>query len=174
MPEGIGWPQIAALLVLLQRGLEEVHSIRNTRALLAQGAREAGAAYYPVVAVSHLAWIAAIFFLIPASAAVQPMLAVAYVLLQGVRYWVIGTLGRFWTHRIYTLDGAPVERRGAYRLLRHPNYAVTYVETALLPLVFGAAAVSIIFTAIWVAVIRYKIVLEDAALAERRAAGAES
>ena len=174
MPEFLGWPQIVALLVLIQRGLEELHSARNTRRLLAGGAREAGAAYYPVVAVSHLAWIAAIFFLVPADAAVQPVLAVAYLALQGVRYWVIGTLGRYWTHRIYTLDSAPIERRGPYRFMRHPNYAVTIAETALLPLVFGAVAVSIIMTAVWVAVIRYKIILEDEALAGRRAAGEAS
>ena len=171
MPDFFGWPQIAALLVLVQRGLEELHSARNTRRLVAQGAREAGAAYYPVVAVTHLAWIAALFFLVPADVAMQPVLAVAYLVVQAVRYWVIGTLGRYWTHRIYTLDGAAIERRGPYRFTRHPNYAVTIVETALLPLVFGAVAVSLIMTAIWIAVIRYKIVLEDNALAERRAAG---
>ncbi|MFN0264351.1 isoprenylcysteine carboxylmethyltransferase family protein [Tepidamorphus sp. 3E244] len=172
MPEFLGWPQIAALLVLAQRGLEELHSARNTRRLKAEGAREAGADYYPVVAATHLGWIAAIFLLIPATATVQPVLAAVYLLLQGVRCWVIGTLGRFWTHRIYTLDAAPIERRGPYAHIRHPNYWVTNCETALLPLVFGAVWVALIFTAIWVAVIRYKIVLEDAALAERRAAAA--
>lgn len=171
MVEGVGWPQIVALVILLQRGLEELHSSRNTRRLLARGAREAGASYYRVVAVTHIAWIAAIFFLVPADAPVQPVLAAAYLVLQGLRYWVIGTLGPYWTHRIYTLDGAPVEKRGPYRCMRHPNYAVTIAETALLPLVFGALAVAGIMTAIWVAVIGYKIVLEDEALSARRSAG---
>ncbi|MCB2078124.1 MAG: hypothetical protein KDE55_10555 [Novosphingobium sp.] len=173
MPDFLGWPQIAALLILVQRGLEELHSARNTRRLVAQGAQEAGAAYYPVVAVTHLAWIASIFLLVPADAAVQPALAGAYLLLQVLRYWVIGTLGQYWTHRIYTLDGAAMEMRGPYRFMRHPNYAVTIAETALLPLVFGAVAVCAIMTAIWVAVIRYKILIEDGALASRRATGEE-
>jgi methyltransferase len=60
----IGAPQIAALLVLMQRGLEELSSARNTRLLLAEGGREAGSVYYPVVAATHLAWIASLFFLI--------------------------------------------------------------------------------------------------------------
>ena len=63
--ETIGWPQIAALLVLAQRGAEELYSARNTKALLAAGAQEAGASYYPVVATTHLAWIASLFFSFP-------------------------------------------------------------------------------------------------------------
>ncbi len=58
----------------------------------------------------------------------------------GVRYWVIGTLGRFWTHRIITLDTETVVRRGPTSHIRHPNYAVTIAETFLLPAVFGAMA----------------------------------
>lgn len=164
----IGWPQAAAVAVLLQRAGEDLHSARNTRALLKQGAREAGRHFYPVVAIAHLGWIAAIFLLIPADAEVNVFLALVYLMLQGVRYWVIATLGAFWTHRIYTLDDAPMETGGPYRFMRHPNYAVTIAETALLPLVFGAVWVSLIMTAIWIAVIRYKIVIEDAALSSRR------
>jgi methyltransferase len=166
----IGAPQVVAVALLLQRGLEEVYAARNTRALLAAGAVEAGADYYPVVAVSHLGWIAAIGLLIPSNSVVIWPLAAVYLALQLVRYWVIGTLGRFWTHRIINLPGAPVIKRGPYRWLRHPNYAVTIAETFLLPLVFGAWAIAVIMTAIWVAVIRYKIRLEDGALAARRAA----
>src|SRR4029079_2823589 len=54
----IGAPQIAAALVLAQRGLEELYSARSTRALLAAGAHQEGSTYYPVVAAAHLAWIA--------------------------------------------------------------------------------------------------------------------
>jgi methyltransferase len=164
----IGLPQIAAVAVLLQRGAEELYSRRNTRRLLDEGGREEGRAYYPVVAVTHLAWIAAIFFLIPPDAAIVWPAAVLFLLLQVVRYWVIGTLGRYWTHRIITLDDAPIVRQGPYRLVRHPNYAVTYAETLLLPLAFGAPALAIIMTAVWIAVIRYKIALEDQALAARQ------
>jgi len=169
MPEqSLGAAQIAALLILVQRGLEELYSARNTAKLIAQGGREAGRDYYPVVAITHLAWIAAIFLLISPSAAVIWPLAGLYLLLQVVRYWVIATLGRYWTHRIITLESAPVVRAGPYRYLRHPNYVVTIAETFLLPLVFGDAAIAVIFGCVWSAVVYYKILLEDAALAERR------
>ncbi len=61
-------------------------------------------------------------------------------------------------------------RSGPYAIIRHPNYAVTIAETFLLPAVFGAWAVAFIMTAVWAAVLRYKIELEDAALAPRQAA----
>lgn len=168
LAEAIGWPQIVALLVLLQRGAEELYSARNTRRLIAAGGEEAGSSYYPVVATTHLAWIASLFFLIPADAPISVFLAACYVLLTVARYWVIGTLGRFWTHRIITLKDAPIVRSGPYALIRHPNYVVTIAETFLLPAVFGAWAVAFIMTAVWGAVLRYKIELEDAALAPRR------
>src|ERR1041385_3880365 len=129
----LGWPQLAALLLLAQRGLEELHSARNARQLLADGGREAGRDYYPVVAITHLAWIAALFLLISPSAPILWALLVLYLLLQVARYWIIFTLGRYWTHRIITLPKAPIVRIGPYRWTRHPNYAVTIAETFLLP-----------------------------------------
>jgi methyltransferase len=169
-PDWLGWPQIAALMVLAQRGLEELHSQRNTRRLLAEGAVEAGADYYPVVAITHLAWIASVFFLIPASAPIVWPMLVLFMVLQVVRYWIIGTLGRYWTHRIITLPSAPIVKAGPYGFVKHPNYAVTIAETLLLPWAFGAWALGLIMVAIWTAVLRYKIQLEDEALAARRAA----
>ena len=169
----VGLPQIIALIILIQRGAEELYSARNTQALIAAGAREAGRSYYPVVATTHLAWIASLFFLIPATATTSYRLAVVYIALQVVRYWVIATLGRFWTHRIFTLDNAPVVRRGPYRYVRHPNYAVTIAETFLLPMVFDALALGMIMGAVWTAVLAYKIKLEDEALSARRRALSE-
>jgi methyltransferase len=163
-----GWPQVAALLVLVQRGAEELYSAHNTRKLLAEGGHEEGRDYYPVVAVTHLAWIAAIFFLIPPDAPIVWPLLALYLVLQVARYWIIGTLGPYWTHRIITLEKAPVVRKGPYSWVRHPNYMVTIAETLLLPMVFGAPALGAIMAAVWSAVLYYKIVLEDAALAKRR------
>ena len=167
MSIAIGAPQIAALLILVQRGAEEIHSARNTSALLARGAREEGANYYPVVAVAHMSWIGSLFFLIPPDA--QPFwpLIGLYLVLQAARYWVIATLGPYWTHRIITIDEAPVISSGAYRFFKHPNYAITVAETLLLPVAFSAVALGLIMTAIWVALLNYKIRLEDAALARR-------
>jgi methyltransferase len=165
----LGYPQIAALLILLQRGLEELHSQRNTRRLLQRGALEAGRDYYPVVATAHVAWVTSLALLIPSNAPVHLGPLLAFLALQALRYWIIGTLGPYWTHRIITLPDAPRVATGPYRLLRHPNYAVTLAETLLLPLAFGQLALGLIFAAIWGAVLFYKVQLEDRALTTRRA-----
>ena len=170
--EAFGLPQTAALLVLIQRGLEELYSQRNTRRLLQQGAHEVGRDFYPIVATAHLCWIAGVAFLVPPQAPTYTPLLFAFLALQPLRYWIIATLGPYWTHRVITLVGAPVVDQGPYRFLRHPNYAVTLAETLLLPLAFGQVALGVIFTVLWAAVLRYKIGMEDRALGVRRTAQA--
>lgn len=124
--------------------------------------------YYPVVAATHLAWIASLAFLIsPQAPVIWPLIA-CYLALQVVRYWVIASLGRFWTHRIITVPGAPITRTGPYRYVSHPNYAVTLIETFVLQLAFGALALAVIMTSLWWVVLGTKIKLEDAALSSRR------
>ena len=167
-----GLPQMAALLILLQRALEELYSQRNTRRLLEQGAHQVGTDFYPIVAAVHLCWIAGLAVLVPPSAPVHAPLLIAFVVLQGLRYWIIATLGRYWTHRIITLPKAPIVSDGPYRLLRHPNYALTVAETLLLPLAFGQLALGVIFAVMWAAVLKHKAQLEDRALDMRRSAGA--
>jgi methyltransferase len=167
----LGPAQIAALLVLLQRGFEELYSRRNTRRLIAEGAHEEGRDYYPVVAVTHLAWLASVFFLIPVQAPVSLPIIFVYLALQLLRYWAIGALGQHWTYRIITSDDAPRVLAGPYRYLRHPNYWVTVAEVAVLPAAFGAYALGAIMAAIEFVVLAYKSRLEDAALAARRAKG---
>ena len=86
-----GLPQMAALLILLQRALEELYSQHNTRRLLEQGAHQVGGDFYPVVAAVHLCWIAGLALLVPPDAPVHAPLLIAFVALQGLRYWIIAT-----------------------------------------------------------------------------------
>jgi methyltransferase len=166
--DALGPAQIAALLILLQRALEELYSQHNTRRLLIEGAMEEGRDFYAIVAATHLCWIAGLALLVPANAPVNPVPLAAFLALQPLRYWIIATLGRFWTHRIISLPEAPIVSNGPYRIVRHPNYALAIAETFVLPLAFGQLAYAVIFTALWTVVLHYKIQLEDAALAERR------
>jgi hypothetical protein len=55
-----------------------------------------------------------------------------FVGLQGVRLWILATLGPRWTTRIIVLPGAPLVTSGPYRYSSHPNYAVVAAEIALL------------------------------------------
>jgi len=170
LSDAMGPAQVAAIAVLFQRALEECYSQYNTQQLLKHGAHEEGRSYYPTVAVTHLCWIASLALLVPVDAPLLIIPLLGFSALQILRYWIIGVLGRYWTHRIISLPGAPIVAHGPYRFLRHPNYIVSIAETFLLPLVFGQLALSILFTLVWTGVLHYKIQLEDAALVPRRAA----
>jgi methyltransferase len=162
----VTWSTIIVGLVAAERLAELILARANTRTLLARGAVERGAAHYPLLVALHAAWLASVWLLgwrVPN----WYWLAV-YVLLQIARVWVLASLGRYWTTRVITLPGAELVRRGPYRFLRHPNYAVVIAEIAILPLVFGEYDVAIVFSVLNAAVLAWRIRIENRALAERR------
>jgi methyltransferase len=161
--------QWAALLVGLQRLGELWLSRRNGRRLLAEGGREIGAGHYPVLIAVHVGWLAAIAFLVPADAPVYWSAVAAYLVVQAGRAWVIATLGRYWTTRVIDMPAAPLVTGGPYRWVRHPNYVVVVLEVALLPLAFGAWEIALVFSAANLAVLAWRLRIENAALARRAA-----
>ncbi len=160
-------PQALVMLVLAQRLAEVLWARRHERRLLAQGEIEIGARHYPLFFLLHGAWLASLALLVPANAPLFWPLLLAFVLLQAARLWVIASLGRYWTTRIITLPGAPIVRRGPYRWLRHPNYAIVAAEIAVLPLVFGAWPIALVFSVLNTLLLRHRIRLEEQALAPR-------
>jgi methyltransferase len=159
---------IVIALVVVQRLAELVYAERNTKALLARGAVEVGRAHYPLIVLLHAAWLVAIVALLPHDPSINFFLLAVFVVLQGLRVWVLATLGPYWTTRIITLPGAPLVRRGPYRLLRHPNYTVVAGEIAVLPLVFGEVWVAVGFTVLNGLMLAWRIRQENEALAVRR------
>ena len=67
-----------------------------------------------------------------------------------------------------TLPHEPLVRRGPYRFLRHPNYAIVAGEVAVLPLIFGAWRLALLFSVVNAALLWHRIRIEDQALAPRR------
>jgi methyltransferase len=163
----IAW--LVLILVAIQRLGELVIADRNTRALRARGAVEVGAGHYPLIVALHLTWLVAIAACLPPRPEANLGLLGLFALLEAARVWVLTSLGPFWTTRIITLPGAPLVRRGPYRFLRHPNYLVVIGEIACLPLAFGEVRVALIFSLLNAAAIGWRIRVEEAALAERRA-----
>jgi len=157
-------------LVAAQRLIEIAYAARNTRALLRRGGIEVGRGHYPLFILLHGAWLLALFVVVPASAPIAWGWLALFVVLQALRVWVLLSLGPFWTTRVITLPNAPLSRRGPYRWLRHPNYLVVTAEIIVLPLVFGAWAVALIFTVLNLALLAWRVRLEDQTLAPRRRA----
>ena len=154
-------------LVTLQRAAELVVSSRNTSKLRACGAFEVAPRHYPFVVAVHAAWLISLWIF----GHDQPLNAVAlllYIALQGLRLWVMWTLGARWTTRIIILPGEPLVAAGPYRLLPHPNYAVVAGEIAILPLALGLPWLAALFTVLNATVLFIRIRAENRALAASR------
>jgi methyltransferase len=154
---------VILVLVTVQRLGELWLSKRNTRRLLASGAHEYGANHYPLIVAVHALWLIALWWL-ALSRPVKDFWLGVFVLIEIARLWVLATLGRRWTTRIVVLPNAPLVRRGPYRLVNHPNYAVVVAEIAVLPLVFGLWQIALIFTLLNAAVLTVRIREENRAL----------
>jgi len=150
-------------LVTLQRLGELVLARRNTRRLLGEGGVEYGAAHYPLIVGLHAAWLLGLWAL-AWDRPVHVGWLVAYGVLQGLRVWVLASLGSRWTTRIIAVPGETLVRRGPYRFVSHPNYLVVAGEIAVLPLVFGLPAYAAAFTLANAAVLWIRIRAETAAL----------
>lgn len=155
---------LVLLLVAVQRGVELVYARRNERRLLSNGAVESGASHYALIVALHAAWLVAMAAFIPPQTPPNWWLLGIYALLQAARVWVIASLGPYWTTRVVTVPGSTLVRRGPYRFVRHPNYAIVAAEIAVLPLAFGAVAIAVVFTLLNAAVLTWRIRVEDRAL----------
>ena len=150
-------------LVTLQRIGELWLARSNTRRLLAQGGREHGAAHYPLIVLVHAMWLISLWWLAPGRPVSLVWLAL-FVVIEIARVWVLVSLGRRWTTRIIVLPGAPLVKRGPYRFVNHPNYAVVISEIAVLPLVFGLLWVAVIFSLLNSIVLMIRVREEERAL----------
>ena len=151
------------LLVTLQRLGELVLSRYNTSRLLARGAIEVGAGHYPLIVSVHAAWLIALWIWGRDQEVILLALA-GFIVLQGLRLWILATLGPRWTTRIIVLPGEPLVASGPYRYLAHPNYAVVAGEIALLPLALHLPLLALIFTALNAAVLAIRLRIESRAL----------
>ena len=159
----MSWPIIILAFVTAERLIELWIASRNTRRLLARGAREHGAGHYPVIVILHALWLATLWVLAPGRGIDMFWLA-CFVLLFLARLWVVGTLGPRWTTRIIIVPGETLVKAGPYRFLSHPNYWVVVGEIAVLPLVFGLHWVALTFSLVNAAILFVRIREEDRAL----------
>jgi methyltransferase len=150
-------------LVTAQRGGELVLSHYNTRALIAGGAVEVAPRHYPLMVAVHATWLIALWVFGHDQPVNMPAL-IFYLVLQGLRFWVIRTLGPRWTTRIIVPPGQPLVTAGPYRYLAHPNYLVVAGEIAVLPLMLDLPWIAALFTVLNAAVLAIRIRAENRAL----------
>ncbi len=157
-------------LTVVERLVEMGVSRRNVAWSLERGGREFGFGHFPAMVALHAA------FLVACGAEVWlldrvfvpwlgvPMLVIALGC-QGLRWWVIRTLGPRWNTRVLVVPGLPRITAGPFRWLRHPNYAAVVVEGVALPLIHGAWISALGFSVLNAALLRVRIRVEEDALA---------
>jgi methyltransferase len=164
---------IILALVTLQRLGELMLARANTNRLMARGATEIGAGHYPLLVAMHAAWLISLWVW-GRDQSVDPFALAVFVILQGLRVWVIATLGPRWTTRIVVLPDQPLVSSGPYRYLSHPNYVVVAAEIAVLPLALYLPWIALVFTILNAVVLFIRLRAEARALADSHALPARS
>jgi methyltransferase len=155
-----GWILLA--YVTLQRLVELVIARRNTSKLLAAGAYEAGAAHYPTMIALHASWLLTLWAF-GWNRPLVPEFVVLFIILQCGRFWVLRTLGERWTTRIIMTPWAAPVTSGPFRFVRHPNYLVVAFELPCVSLALGLTWHALVFGALNLMMIAWRIRSENAA-----------
>jgi methyltransferase len=151
------------VLVTLQRLSELVIARTNTARLVAMGGVEHGASHYPVMVLLHASWLGGLWWF-GWNASVNLYWLIAYAALQVFRVWILISLGKRWTTRIITVPGETLVKRGPYRFLSHPNYALVACEIPVLPMVFGQPTFAFAYFLLNSAMLWWRIRIESEAL----------
>ena len=88
----------------MQRAGELLISSTNTPKLLARGAVEAAPWHYPLIVAVHASWLISLW-VFGHEQPVNIAFLAGYLVLQGLRFWMLWTLGARWTTRIIVLPG---------------------------------------------------------------------
>lgn len=139
------------VLMVVERFAELTISRRNQRWLVAHGAIEVGREHYSWMVVQHALFLASCLVEVwwlqrPFYLTLGIAMLVALTISMALRYWVIATLGRRWTTRVFCLPGEPVITAGPFRHLRHPNYLAVVLEIFALPMVHTAWMTALVFS----------------------------
>jgi methyltransferase len=161
----------AALILLALVTIERIGELwfanRNTKALRERGAYEAAPRHYALIVMLHAIWLIGLW-IVAWDRSLELGWLVVFFLLQGLRLWVLATLGKRWTTRIIVLPGSELVTTGPYRFIAHPNYLVVVGEIAVLPLCFGLVWYALVFSVLNAFVLAIRIREENAALSELR------
>jgi methyltransferase len=141
---------------------------RNERAQRARGAIEPRGDVHAVMQwaypLSFAAMIAeGLLRGAPSRAAVAGGVA-TFAASKALKWWAIAALGPAWTFRVLVVPGAPLVRRGPYRIIRHPNYLAVCGELAGTALATHALVSGPLALAGFGALMLKRIAVEDRAL----------
>jgi methyltransferase len=160
----VGGGAILLGYITAQRLIELWWAKQNERRLLKAGGIEHGGSHLRLLVLLHAVWLVGMW-LVAYDHSISTELLTLFGVLQMGRLWLLTTLGRRWTIRVIVVPGERLVARGAYRWMRHPNYAVVVGEIAIVPLALGLPIYALVFSILNAAVLAIRIPVENAALA---------
>jgi methyltransferase len=151
------------------RGVELAISRRRQRDLRSKGVQQAGETHFLSMVLLHVGVLlgAAVEIVAldrPFIPALGASMLVVWLLANGLRWWVIHTLGPHWNVRVMDSLSLGVVTGGPFRLIRHPNYVAVFLELLALPLVHTAWLTAIVGSLVHVWVISERLAVEEAVL----------
>lgn len=152
--------------IIFERLIELPIATRNTKRLKAMGGVEHSPGHYPLIVAIHTGWILAMVWFGHDNPVNYIWLGI-YALLQVLRIYILGTLGRRWTTRIIVLPGEEKVTKGPFALVPHPNYLLVIAEILIAPLVLSLWEVAAIFSALNAMVLVIRVSAEERAWASR-------
>lgn len=160
------WAALFLAYVIVERLIELPIATRNTKRLKAMGGVEHSPGHYPLIVAVHTGWILAMVWYGHDTYLSYIWLGV-YAVLQILRLYILGTLGKRWTTRIIVLPDETKVTKGPFSVVPHPNYLLVIAEIMVAPLVLGLWEVAAIFGALNAAVLVIRISAEERAWASR-------
>ena len=164
----VGW--IILIFITLQRIGELLWSHRNTKRLLALGAREYFPHHYWMIVTLHVSWLIMLFYKLSSVSylLINWFFVGVFVVLTVFRLWVLISLGTYFTTRIISLHTDPLVKSGPYRWLKHPNYQVVKLEIICVPLIFGWWDIAILWGTLNFLILWHRVRREEEALEPRK------
>ncbi len=134
--------------LVIQRLAELFRSARNEKWLISQGAIQYGSNHYPWMIALHSLFILSLVveYYFSQGKIISYTFLFLFIALLLFKYWILNSLGRYWSTKIYRIPGSVPVNEGPYRLFRHPNYVDVVCEIAVIPLVFHLYYTAVIFS----------------------------
>lgn len=163
-----------AFLVLLAavgvlRAVELIISRQHQRGLMERGAQKVAEPCFPWMALVHGgvlggAALEVVLLKRPFYPVLGGVMALVFVCANGLRWWVIRTLGTHWNVQVMDSTGLGVVTAGPYRWIRHPNYVAVFAEMLALPLIHTAWLTALWGSASNLLVLRKRLEVEERVL----------
>ncbi|HKV24714.1 MAG TPA: isoprenylcysteine carboxylmethyltransferase family protein [Candidatus Acidoferrum sp.] len=157
------------IAVALLRILELQISRRHQKKMVAIGASKIDEPRFRWMVALHTAVlvgaaIEVLFLHRPFLPVLAAVMLVIFLAANGMRWWVIRTMGNHWNVQVMDSSKLGVVTSGPFRYVRHPNYAAVFAEMLSLPLIHTAWITAAAGTLAHVLVLSQRLSTEESIL----------